>query len=1457
MSLPSLTNSMVGTRLLDLISTTATSNEVITLGYSNDYGTQIRFYDNNLPSSGGIIKYNSSNYAISFIRDYNNTVNVGINTSRPNAALHIVGDVNITGTFNTSNLIVTGSSTYNATSIGVVNTLSIYQPSGTDIYGTVYKNITTNDTTANNRILFTTSLQSGKYLFSFNIPYSNLTPSFLLNTTYVNLGLYNSPFTLSSQPLQSFSIPVYKNTNQLNVTPEFYLPVSSTTSYDIAISGQGEKLQFGGSNANCTANIITISGLSNLSSTTYTSSLPQISPLRQTYIIGINTPSVFTTVLWPFSSLGSGPNPTGTYNGILYAFNSWNQASGGTDWFGRWFYDFDYTTSLTFDGYTAGAPPNTPTTGPYKGNYSGIRSASSFIICGYRFESPLSSLNRLPNKIYVMGSLDDLNWTTVDSYTATYADYTTPLTSGYYGLDRRFNNTTLYKYYRVVFNNILSGSDFQVLEFRWYFGIYSYTTSQLTLSANGYYPTSHGNNIKIYKNGSNLNYISNDYTYTYSYNNSNNTVYSINFNSPLTSNDKVDVSIWPSINEPIYSQNGYMYQNIKINNNNLYVDESTQYVGIGTTTPEQQLTVNGQSYFNSNVGIGTINPSALLTVNDTWNDGSTTMAIQQSVINQEFPPVGISNFYFTPDYNDTIPSTEIGAQFSNLEYPPYAMTNYTTNLNAVYGAGYYTASASSEQSSTYSVWRAFDKTNAGTGATNSWSCLTTRYNTTLPYAYNGTVSTYDINGVNYPGEWLQIQLPIPIKVEKYSINVRPDSLTTNPSQWNVLDSSDGINWNFLDRRNGITWTTGATTQFGITNPSRYSSYYRLITSNLQGNGGYVSIGEWRLFTNTVIGQNYYPKYKATIPYYTSVNPYGLGQYQIWSDSILNSSYSNQAVPSGLFNKTVGSSSNTFWSAYGDFNDLVNGSVAPNIYIRLPDQLLLSSYSLTATGNPEQTPSKWNLYCSNTNQTMAWQSLNSQNGITTWTAFETKNYTVTTSSAYNFYKLELLRNSSPTLSKMSLGELRFYGNKQIPELRMVVSTNGFLNIGTSNTSLTTINGDFNVSGILGSSILNNGPNVLFDGSTTNRNTFLQWMQYVTSTDYRYALQPRIIQSCWWNTNTKTITNYSDYTYSTIIYDTNYTSYGYNGGVLLPDSRVIFIPFQNTSNIGIFDSSTNSFSYLQKNDGSNVYSGGVLVPDGRVIFTPYSSSTVGIFNSSTNTFSTLSGYDIGPSSSMGGVLLPNGNVFFVPHNSTRIQIFNPLTNIFTSILGAPGNNAYRGGVLLPDGRVICIPYDSTRIGIYDSTTNLFSTTITGAPGSAAYSGGVLLPDGRVIFIPYNYSINNYFKYSIFNTLTNTYNLTYIISNNGAGANQYYTGGVLLPDGCVLIIPYNTTGIILDITTNKELKFDYNNLKSSGGVLLPDGRVVLVPYSTSVIGILSPVNPPRPPPLELCYHPCFNHV
>jgi len=151
-------------------------------------------------------------------------------------------------------------------------------------------------------------------------------------------------------------------------------------------------------------------------------------------------------------------------------------------------------------------------------------------------------------------------------------------------------------------------------------------------------------------------------------------------------------------------------------------------------------------------------------------------------------------------------------------------------------------------------------------------------------------------------------------------------------------------------------TAGATNQYGITNPRRFSSYYRLITSNLQGNGGYVSIGEWRLFTNTVVGQNYYPKFKASIPYYTSVNPYGIGQYQIWANTIQDFTYSNQTLPSGLFNKTIGSTSNTIWASYSSIYILgadANSTEIPTIYAQFPDLLQLTSYSLTARGGNAQ------------------------------------------------------------------------------------------------------------------------------------------------------------------------------------------------------------------------------------------------------------------------------------------------------------------------------------------------------------------------------------------------------------------------------------------------------------------------------------------------------------------------
>jgi hypothetical protein len=841
------------------------------------------------------------------------------------------------------------------------------------------------------------------------------------------------------------------------------------------------------------------------------------------------------------------------------------------------------------------------------------------------------------------------------------------------------------------------------------------------------------------------------------------------------------------------------------------------------------------------------------------------MTVQQTATNVEFPPVGISNIYFAPDYTDMITSIDISQSLSNLEYPPSAMSYYTNDLLSSYGAGTYTASSSGDYSTSYTSWMAFDKTLLDPNG--CWGSAGTFYNSTG--TYTGTNITYDVNNNSYLGDWLQIQLPQSILLTKYSLTSRSGNLVTSPVNWYILGSIDNLNWNLIDTRLSIAWTSTSQFQlFSILNPQKFYSYYRIVVNKTTNNTGTndANIGEWRLFTNSILGQNIYPKYKATIPYYTSVNPYGLGQYQIWANTIQDYSYSTQTLPSGLFTKTVGTTSNTVWASYSNVYtgtvDTVSSNL-PIIYAQFPDLIQLNSYSITARGgNALETPSKWTLFGSNTTISTPWQTVDIETGYTNWSAFQTMIFSVSNSNAYNFYKLELYRNSSPVPTRMSMGEIRFYGTKQTTEPRLIVSPNGFIGIGTTN-PITTIHvyGDMNVSGALGDPILRTGPYVTFDGSSNNRDTFLRWVQYVTSAEYRFKFKrpTEIASSTWWNAG-NSVAQYDTYVYSTISISIP-VAYTYLSGVLLPDGRVMFLPY-TTTNVGIFNPSTNTFSTTavgQPPAGvANAYLGGVLLPDGRVVCVPYYTTTnIGIFNPSTNTFSTIPINPTLPASAyFGGVLLPDGRVLFVPYGMTTLGLFNPSTNIYTTFIVSPALpvSAYTGGVLLPDGRVVFVPASTTYIGIFNSLTNTYSTTAVGLIGPGGFYGGVLLPDGRVVFVPHTSTT----VIGIYNYITNTYSTIPITSTTPSAVPYSYSGGVLLPDGRVMFVPVGSTTVgIFNPTTNTYTTITGmpGNDTYRMGVSLPDGRVIFIPSAVGAIGIMTPTQIPRPPPLELCYHPCFN--
>jgi streptogramin lyase len=369
----------------------------------------------------------------------------------------------------------------------------------------------------------------------------------------------------------------------------------------------------------------------------------------------------------------------------------------------------------------------------------------------------------------------------------------------------------------------------------------------------------------------------------------------------------------------------------------------------------------------------------------------------------------------------------------------------------------------------------------------------------------------------------------------------------------------------------------------------------------------------------------------------------------------------------------------------------------------------------------------------------------------------------------------------------------------------------------------VNGNLDIVGHNFSQV-SSAPHVTF--STETSNVFLSWLQRTT----------RTLAGSWWQT--PAMLAYTEISY------TRPTTSAYEGGVLLPDGRVVFVPRAATM-IGIFNPTTNTYSTVPGAPGGTAYRGGVLLPDGRVVFVPNSATAIGIFNPNTNTYSTASTANYTSPTTfayLGGVLLPDGRVVFVPYNATMIGIFNPMTNVYSTIAGATG---YTGGVLLADGRVVFVPSNTPTVGIFNPATNGYSTVGVGTLPSVAYVGGVLLADGRVVFVPFNAT-----TIGIFNPATNAYSTI-----GGMPGSASYNGGLLLPDGRVVFVPANATTIgIFNPATNAYSTMAGPPITAAyvGGVLLPDGRVVFVPASATMIGILSGF--PRPPP-ELCYHPCFN--
>ena len=189
-------------------------------------------------------------------------------------------------------------------------------------------------------------------------------------------------------------------------------------------------------------------------------------------------------------------------------------------------------------------------------------------------------------------------------------------------------------------------------------------------------------------------------------------------------------------------------------------------------------------------------------------------------------------------------------------YPPVAFTSASNSLTVTgqtYGNGNYVASASSTTSSLREARFAFDRT------TERWQSTTSRYNGATG-SYIGSVSTTTTQG-NIVGEWLQLQLPSAIAVNKFTLtsggSARPKGVkllgsNTGLNDWVIMFSTVNLDLNDPDGNFGFSETI----TINLSNSVAYS-YYRLVVETSKGEGSsFIIIQELSLIENKFLSCGY-------------------------------------------------------------------------------------------------------------------------------------------------------------------------------------------------------------------------------------------------------------------------------------------------------------------------------------------------------------------------------------------------------------------------------------------------------------------------------------------------------------------------------------------------------------------------------------------------------------------------
>ena len=250
----------------------------------------------------------------------------------------------------------------------------------------------------------------------------------------------------------------------------------------------------------------------------------------------------------------------------------------------------------------------------------------------------------------------------------------------------------------------------------------------------------------------------------------------------------------------------------------------------------------------------------------------------------------------------------------------------------------------------------------------------------------------------------------------------------------------------------------------------------------------------------------------------------------------------------------------------------------------------------------------------------------------------------------------------------------------------------------------------------------------------------------------------------------------------------------------------------------------------------YRGGVLLQNNEILMVPHNNANTRAFNPETKTFRTINTHGKGLGAFSGGLYLNSGGILLIPYNSPSICIAVPdISFIFSGDhnLETPTPH-FDGGVLLPNGWSCLIPAKANQVGLVNTLNSTSTEYINTGPkfkpvgDSNQYSGGVLLLDGRVLMVPHG---NPYLR--IYNPIKNIFDIISKIPLEISNVDKSFSGGVLGRNGIVYMAPYNAQkiGIYNPITNEWTVSSEADDLSTSkytGGVLLRNGNILFIPHN-----------------------------